>query len=83
MTTWLPTSRPHLAMEQDDRSVPKRPRTGALRRIQEVLSICARARTAAHHYEELKPKSDADLDKEGLTRADLPRAAFKKLTGES
>jgi hypothetical protein len=73
-------------MERDEKSVPKRPststRTGALRRMQEVLSICARARAAAQHYEELKPQSDANLAQKGLTRADLPRAAYRKLTGQ-
>jgi hypothetical protein len=47
-----------------------------------VLSIFSRARIAASHYEELKPQSAADLAEKGLTRADLPRTAFRKLTGE-
>jgi hypothetical protein len=50
--------------------------------IQDVLRVCSRAQAAAHHYEELRSKSDAALAERGLTRADLPRAAFDKLDEE-
>jgi hypothetical protein len=49
--------------------------------LREILSIFTRARGAANYYEELKPQSEADLAEKGLTRSDLPRAAFRKLTG--
>ena len=49
-------------------------------RIKEALGICSRAADAAHHYEELKPLSDEALADRGPTRADLPRAALRKLT---
>jgi hypothetical protein len=49
-------------------------------RVREVLAICSRACAAAHFYEEHKPMSDAALAEKGLARADLPRAAFDKLT---
>jgi hypothetical protein len=52
------------------------------RRIKETLGICSRAAEAAHHYEALRPLSDAALAQRGLTRAELPRSAFEKLTGE-
>jgi hypothetical protein len=82
MTTWLPTGSRHVAAENGERGAAKRSMRGALQRLREILSICARARVAAHHYEELKPLSEADLAEKGLTRSDLPRAAFRKLTGE-
>jgi hypothetical protein len=47
-----------------------------------VLSIFNRARVTAGYYEELKSRSEADLAEKGMTRGDLPRAAFRKLTGE-
>jgi hypothetical protein len=50
--------------------------------LREILSIFTRARGAANFYEELKPQSEADLAEKGLTRSDLPRAAFRKLTGK-
>ena len=46
----------------------------------EVVAICSRACAAAHYYEEHKAMSDAALAERGLERADLPRAAFDKLT---
>ena len=55
---------------------------GLIGRIKEILAIFSRAMDAAHTYEELKPMSDAALAERGLTRADLPRAAFRKLTQE-
>jgi hypothetical protein len=51
--------------------------------VLEVLRICSRAGAAAQHYEELAAKSDAALAEKGLTRADLPRAAFDRLTEEA
>jgi hypothetical protein len=83
MTTWLPTGSRNLVTENDERSAKKHSERSVLQRLKEVLFICARARTAAHHYEELKPLSEADLAEKGLTRADVPRAVFRKLTGES
>jgi hypothetical protein len=50
-------------------------------KMREIWTICSRAQAAAHHYEVLKPLSDQELAARGLTRADLPRAAFRKLTG--
>jgi hypothetical protein len=82
MTTWLPNGSRNLVTEDDERSAKQRSGRSVLQRLKEVLSICARARTAAHHYEELKPLSGADLAEKGLTRDDVPRAAFRKLTGE-
>ena len=52
-------------------------------RVMEVLAICSRACAAAHYYEEHKAMSDAALAERGLERADLPRAAFDKLTEAS
>jgi hypothetical protein len=49
-------------------------------RIREVLGICSRASAAAHLYEELSTLSDEALADRGLTRADLPAAAFEELT---
>ena len=81
MTTWLPTGSRHVALEKAERGASKRSLRAALERVREILSICAQARVAAHHYEELKPQSDQDLAEKGLTRSDVPRAAFRKLTG--
>jgi hypothetical protein len=50
--------------------------------IKEVFWIFSRAMDAAHTYEALRPMSDAALAERGLTRADLPRAVFRKLTQE-
>ena len=55
-------------------------RTGLFSLLGEVIAICARAQAAAHVYEELKPLSDQALAARGLTRADLARAAFMKLS---
>ena len=57
MTTWLPTDSRHVAAEKGERGALKRSMRGALHRLREVLAICARARVAAHQYEELKPLS--------------------------
>ncbi len=50
-------------------------------KVLEVWAICGRAGTAAHDYETMRPLSGQALAARGLTRADLPRAAFRKLTG--
>jgi hypothetical protein len=50
-----------------------------LQHIVEAVDACARANAAAQYYEELKSMSDEALAKRGLTRADLPRAAFDRL----
>jgi hypothetical protein len=52
-------------------------------RVMEVVAICSRACAAAHYYEEHRAMSDAALAERGLERADLPRAAFDKLTEAS
>ncbi len=68
-------------------NVAKAPATAGgpslIERVMEVVEICSRARAAAHDYEEHKAMSDAALAEKGLTRADLPRTAFDKLTGAS
>jgi hypothetical protein len=84
MTAWLSTGS---RLDLDNLKVARRPLAGAgvrqkLRNMREILSICSRAQAAAHHYEQLKPLSDEDLAAKGIERADLPRAAFRKLTGE-
>ena len=58
-------------------------RASLIDRVMEVWAICSRACAAAHDYEEHKAMSDAALAEKGLTRADLPRAAFDKLTEAS
>ena len=58
-------------------------RPSLIDRVMEVLAICSRACAAAHYYEEHKAMSDAALAERGLKRADLPRAAFDKLTEAS
>ena len=72
-----------IAMEQSVRPLDRASKPGRpslVDRIAETLAICSRAREAAHAYEELKPLSDQALAARGLKRADLPRAAFDKLT---
>jgi hypothetical protein len=61
-------------------SIAKYGRPSLIDRIMEVLAICSRATAAAHYYEEHKAMSDSALAGKGLERADLPRAAFDKLT---
>ena len=87
MTASLPTSS-HLKF--DAFAISKPPFADALPRLRkaahnmrEILSILSRAQIAAHHYEQLKPLSDSDLAAKGLTRSDVPRAAFRKLTEAS
>jgi hypothetical protein len=86
MTAWLPTSS---RLKFDDLNVSTQPFADApgrlrrmLRTVGEMLTICSRAQAAAQHYEDLKPMSNADLAERGLDRADVPRAAFRKLTEE-
>ena len=50
-------------------------------RLRDIWSVCVRAHVAAHHYEAHKFLSEQELTTRGLTRSDLPRAAFRKLTG--
>jgi hypothetical protein len=82
MTTWLPTGSRNLAADSNDRGAIARAGRRALSVLGEVLSIFNRARVTAGYYEELKSRSEADLAEKGMTRGDLPRAAFRKLTGE-
>ena len=55
----------------------------AVIQFKEIWTICSRAKAAAHHYEAHKPLSDQALAARGLIRTDLPRAAFRELTGSS
>jgi hypothetical protein len=85
MTTRLPTTSPTVTL--DGSHTAYRPVSGIALRLKsvwhsarEILSICSRANIAAHHYEDLKRRSDIDLANMGLTRADLPGAALRKLS---
>lgn len=49
----------------------------------DVVHILSRALYAAHYYETLRPASGQLLANRGLSRGDLPRAAFKVLVGEA
>ena len=87
MTAWLPASN---RLQLKGLSASRPPLAGAsegflkgLRSLREILSILSRAKAAAHHYEDLKHQSGTDLAAKGLARADLPRAAFHKLTHEA
>lgn len=53
-----------------------------LARAIEVFAVTARACTAAHYYEELVRLSDDELASRGLTRTDVPRAAFHFLAAD-
>jgi hypothetical protein len=84
MTAWLPTSS---RLKFDDFIISGPAFAGARRRwlaasrnVRDILSICAHGLVAAHHYEQLKSQSDADLAATRLRRGDVPRAAFRKLT---
>jgi hypothetical protein len=55
----------------------------AVIQFQEIWAICTRAQAAAHHYEAHRSLSDQALAARGLIRTDLPRAAFRELTGSS
>jgi hypothetical protein len=87
MTAWLPTSsrlkfdisrifRPAFAEARERWRV-------AIRKAREIVSICSRGLAAAHHYQQLKSQSDADLAANGLQRGDVPKAVFQKLTEKS
>jgi|RhiMetdeSRZDD1v2_1073273.scaffolds.fasta_scaffold29134_5 hypothetical protein len=87
MTTWPPTTSrlrfyDFRISRQAFADVRARWRTAA-RNVGDILSICSRGLIAAHHYQRLKSKSDADLAADGLQRGDVPRSAFEKLTEKS
>jgi hypothetical protein len=48
----------------------------------EVFVAAARARAAAHYYEELNRLSDSELAVRGLRRTDVPRAALHFLAAD-
>ena len=50
--------------------------------LHDLLAVCRQSLAAADHYEELKSMSDAALAEKGLTRQDLARVAFDRLTEE-
>lgn len=54
--------------------------TTLLRATRDVFVIVARARAAAHLYDELSRQCDATLAEKGLRRADVTRAAYVALT---
>jgi len=60
---------------------PARSRPTLMARMRDIWTIFSRAQAAAHYYEAHKPLSEEELAARGLTRADLPRSAFRKLTG--
>ena len=74
MPSWLDSNASGLARDGRSGSWAE-----LLGRVADILSVCARARAAAQHYEELKPLSDQALAMRGLTRSEVPRAAFDKL----
>ncbi len=84
MTAWLPTSSrlkfDDLAISGQAFARARRRWLTASRTVRDILSICAHGLVAAHHYEQLKSQSDADLAGKGMRRGDLPRSAFRKLT---
>ena len=55
----------------------------AVIQFREIWTICSRAQAAAHYYEAHKSLSDQALAARGLIRTDLPRAAFRELTGSN
>ena len=55
----------------------------AVIQFREIWTICSRAQAAAHYSEAHKSLSDQALAARGLIRTDLPRAAFRELTGSS
>ena len=50
-------------------------------RIVEAIAACADAWAAAALYEELSRLSDAELERRGILRGELPRCVFQTLTG--
>ena len=51
-------------------------------RIADVLTVNAKVRGAVILYEELSKLSDAELERRGIPRADLPRYIFEALDKE-
>jgi hypothetical protein len=51
-------------------------------RIADILTVNAKVRGAAVLYEELSKLSDAELERRGIRRADLPRYIFETLDRE-
>jgi hypothetical protein len=87
MTAWLPTSS---RLKFHDVAVSGQAFAGLRERwrvvacsTRDILAICSRGLAAAHYYEQLKPRSDADLAAKGLQRSGLPQAAFRKLTEQT
>jgi len=50
--------------------------------IADILTVNAKVRGAAVLYEELSRLSDAELERRGIPRADLPRYIFETLDRE-
>ena len=50
--------------------------------IADILTVNAKVRGAAVLYEELSKLSDAELERRGIPRADLPRYIFETLDKE-
>ena len=50
--------------------------------IADILTVNAKVRGAAVLYEELSRLSDAELERRGIPRADLPRYIFETLDKE-
>jgi hypothetical protein len=75
MVTWL--SRLHNVSVE---SVDAGERHGLLRALWEAVTVCRRSWDAADHYEQLRSMSDAALTERGLTRKDLARVAFDRLS---
>lgn len=82
MTAWPTISALPKSETWSPASTRKSNATTILARAREVLSVCTRSQAASHHFEELNRLSDDALAARGLSRADLPRAAFRALTGE-
>ena len=51
-------------------------------RIADILTVNAKVRGAAILYEELSKLSDAELERRGIPRAELPRYIFETLDKE-
>jgi hypothetical protein len=64
----------------DDPAV--RRNVGLLATVGDAVRIMSRALTAAHYYDTLKAASDQALRAAGLTRGDVPRAVYRRLTGQ-
>jgi hypothetical protein len=55
---------------------------GVLRMLCDLMAVCRKASSAAHHYQDLKSLSDQALAEKGLERKDLARVAFDRLSQE-